>query len=787
VRHLSTGRVVTVIALVVVASVCASVALVAFDHSGAPASSGTGNHSNGTGKPPIGPPPVSDPANCTQGTHSVHLGAGLSNERSSILADYAKLGAEGGGTLYLGSGTFTINQTLNFLGYSNVSIQGAGMGSTVLALPPNPVGNFSALNGTGVGQYNLSLGGPVNGTSANFIEISGPAPVDNFEMCNLAINAEANNASEDWAGSLIYDMSGGSHHVYSDVAEDGFFGPSTSPNGLHLEPGASSPHTPSVGYVVDGLYASDNTVPFEHLAGFEGGPNFLNLGAVVNCTLDEVNGIGLVAFEVAPPHGCTSENWAISGHMLIDPGTGGSWGGSVFENVSLNTNGTASPNALGISVNNGTGGESSNFTNLRWNDDTFVGTVLGGPNMISVDNSTFWGGIDPTPPEFSNNLVYWADQSTNRLSLPISVGGSPTGGQSSVVSGDSFVFPNGTGKRDPFELTVTHNTWADDAIAISGDSSGFLLSAPGVALTESSTFSQISYDSLGNNSPVDLLLLDELGSPGFDDLGAAVWELHGVFNDLPILTPSPASDVRLSSVTPDSITVEWAAASGPVTNYTVLTGSSVTALVPTASVGNTTSYVLKGLEPDELVYVSVEAWNGSRASAPAPATFTTTPDWTPGVPSGLTDSAVGPYSISLMWDTPTTGNVSNYTVLLTAEHGTVHTNFSVGIVTEYTVSGLGSGVEYTLQVEAWNASWTLGPGAPISLNTTAQGSQGSPPPPPTPPSTPSSAGSAGSTSNSHPLSLGDWVGILGVAGVILLGIVAPVAILSRLRTGRAAR
>jgi hypothetical protein len=406
--------------------------------------------------------------------------------------------------------------------------------------------------------------------------------------------------------------------------------------------------------------------------------------------------------------------------------------------------------------------------------------------MISVENSTFWGGIDPTPPEFSNNLVYWADQSINRLTLPISVGGSPTGGQSSLVSGDSFVFPNGTGKRDPFELTVTHDTWEDDAVAISGGSSGFLLSASAIALAESSTFSQISYESLGNDSPVDLLLFDLLGSPGFDDLGAAVWGLHGVFNDLPILTPSPVSDVRLTSVTPDSLTVEWDAASGPVTNYTVLTGSSAASLVPTASAGNTTSYTLKGLEPGETIYVSVQAWNGSRASGVSPATFSTTPDWTPGVPSGLTDSGVGPYSISLSWDTPTTGNVSNYTVLLTAQRGVVHTNFSVGVVTEYTVSGLVSGVEYTFQVQAWNASWTMGPGAPISVNTTSQDSQGSPPPA-TPPSAPSSPSSAGSTSSSHSLSLGDWIWILSVAGVILLGIVAPVAILSRLRAGRASR
>lgn len=787
VRRCSSGHTLALVAFLVVATIVASLAFVVLTSSHAPATSGSGapvTHSNGTGRPPFGPPPVANPANCSQGTHSLRLTAGSGNERASIMSAYATLGAEGGGTLYLGPGTFTIDQTLNFLGYSNVSVQGAGMSSTVLSLPADPVGNFTAINGSAVGQYNPATGGPVNGTSANFIEVSGPTPVDNFEMCNLAINAQANNASEAWSGSLVYDMSGGSHHVYSDVAEDGFFGPSTSPNGMHLEPGASSPHIASVGYVIDGLYASDNSLPFENYSGYKGGPNFLNVGSIVNCTFDEVNGIGLVAFEVAPPHGCTSENWDISGHMLIDPGTGGSWDGSVFENVTLNSNGTASPNALGISVNNGTGGESSNFTGLSWNEDTFVGTVLGGPNMISVDNSTFWGAIDPTPPEFSDNFVYWADQSPNRLTLPISIGGSPTGGQTSVVNGNTFVFPNGTNKKDPFLLTVSHNTWSDDVVAISGVSSNFLMSAPGLSLSETSTFSQLTYLSQGNNSPVDLLLFDLLGSAGFQDLGAAVWGLHGIFNDLPVLTPSPASDVRLTDVTPNSITVDWDPAFGPVSNYTVLTGHSASTLAPAASAGNVTTYTLSGLKANATIYVSVEAWNGSRAAALATPASVKLPYWTPGLPADLAAPATGPYSITLTWQAPATGNVTNYTVLLGAEEGTVHRNISVGVVTNYTVGGLVSGVEYVFQVEAWNDTWTLGPSAAITANTTSPSSDPVPPPAPSP-SPPASPGSAGTSPRT--LSLNDWAGIAEVFAVIVAGVVAPVAILSRVRARRSAR
>jgi hypothetical protein len=397
-----------------------------------------------------------------------------------------------------------------------------------------------------------------------------------------------------------------------------------------------------------------------------------------------------------------------------------------------------------------------------------------------VENSTFWGGIDPTPPKFTGNLVYWADQSTNRLSLPISTGGSPTGGQSSVLSGDTFVFPNGTNKREPFALTVPDNTWSDVDVAVSGNCSDFLISAPGISLSESSEFSQITYDSLGNNSPVDLLLFDVLGSVGFVDLGAAVWALHGVFNDLPVLTPSPASDVRFAGLTPDSLRVEWDPAWGPVTNYTVLTGTSVATLAPTASVGNVTSYALGGLTPAETVYVSVEAWNASYPAGLAPAAFTTTPDWTPGVPVGLSDTGAGPTSIALAWQAPTVGNVSNYTVLLASETGSDQRNISVGTATNCTVTGLLPGVEYGFEVEAWNESWTMGPSATVYANTTAAGS---PPPADSPPPSPPNSASTGS----HPLSLGDWAGILEVFAVVVAGIVAPLAIVSRLRAGHAAR
>jgi hypothetical protein len=707
---------------------------------------------------------VANPANCSQGSRSIVLDAKSGDQHGSIMSDYDALGEEGGGTLYLGPGTFTVDETLAFQTYGNVSIQGSGMGRTTLTLPADPVGNFSTDNGSTVGQYDYSTGGAINGTTANFIMVTGSAPIDNFEICGLAIDAQANNASEDWSGSLIYDNSGGSHHVYSDISEEGFFGPSTTPNGLHLE-GAGNGRGGASGYVIDGLQALDNSVPYENYSGYKGGPNFLNVGGVTNCTLDQVVGIGLAAFEVAPARGCLIENWTVAGHMLIDPSSGGSWGGTVFKDVTVSENGTPAPNALGISVNNGSGGESSNFTDLSWEGDSFVGTVLGGPNMVDVQNSSFWGGIDPTPPVFVNNWVYWADQSPNRLTLPIVTQGAPTGGDTSVVSGDTFVFPGNTLRKDPFELTVGVDTWAYDSIKIAGAASTFLLSAPGLLLSASSSFSHLTYVSAGNGSPVDLLLFDVVGSPGFLDEGAAYWALSGIFGDLPEITPSPVSGLAVTALTPLTVSLAWDAAAGPVTNYTVLSGPTPATLTDGMSAGNRSAYVVTGLAPDEAYYFAIVAWNGTHESVVSASIGVVTPNWAPGVPTGLSVTSAGTLELGLEWASAA-GNVTNYSVLVGTAPSSLTVHDSVGNLTTYELTGLHAGTTYYLSVEAWNGTWASGIAAPVRATTL------------TPPGT-AAVGPA-------PLTLNGWLAILATLLAIAALIVAPILVLSLVRSGRRA-
>lgn len=555
------------------------------------------------------------PGNCSQGDNTIDVSPAAGNMQAVLLGDYDQLGQEGGGTLELGPGTYVLNQTLTLQKYSNVSIQGAGMGKTILSLPPDPVGTFTADNGTPLGSYNATLGGPVGGVTANFLQIAGPEPINNFEMCSLTVRAQANNASEDWDGSMIFDSSGGYHHSYSDIAEVGFFGPSTEPNGLHLESGAGG--ATGTDYVIDDLEASNNSVPFESYSDFKGGPNFLNVGAVVNSTVENVTGIGLAAFEVAPARGCLIENWAVVGHMLIDPATGGPWDGTLFQNVTVNMNGTAAPNALSVSLPGASGG--SNFTGLRWDDDAFYGGVLHGGNMVDVENSTFYGGLNDTPAIFTGNTVVWTAPDAARLLLPILVQGDPTNESASTVYGNTFTFPDGTQGRDPFQLTVPLDVWAHDSIAISGLSTGYLFSAPDLVLSGASNFSFLTYRSLGDGSPAAQTLFDLAGSPGFVDLGASVEGLVQIYDDLPQEAPAAPTGLEARWSSANAVQLSWDPPAGPVTGYTVLVGTNNSSYPLSFSAGLNTTYTVENLQPAPGYFFAVEAWNSSRpspASAP---------------------------------------------------------------------------------------------------------------------------------------------------------------------------
>ncbi len=698
-----------------------------------------------------------DPANCSQTGPSLYLSATSADPTQAIVQAFDSLGTEGGGTLYLGPGVFTVNSTLDFAKYSDVSIQGAGEDQTTISLPTDPIGNFTAANGTLVGLYNETLGGPVNGTTANVIETSGPTPLNNFEMCDLTVGAEATSAAEDWTGSLIFDASGGEHHVYSDVALTGLFGPGPEPNGLHLD--SSSGGAPATDYLLDNFTATNDSVPFETYPGFRGGTNFLNVGHLQNCTLENVTGIGQAAFEVQPAQACLIENWTVQGHLTIDPTVGGSWGGTVFEHVLINATGTPSSYVVSTDVSGASSGNQNLFSSLTWTDDTFVGSVNYAANMVSVEDSTFSGCVNELPSVFLGNSMDCSHTTVE----PIEVDGTPTGGNTSVIAGNTFVFPNGTGGADPFQLTVRWNTWSDDLVEIAGSTSGFLFSAPALTLSQNSTFSELSYTSLGDRAPSKLSLLDLAGSPGWADLGAGVWSLDAIVNDLPVLTPSPAGDVQVSSLTPDAVNLEWAAAYGPVSNYSLLLGASPGALSQQIALGNVTSTTVSGLVPVEPYYFAVVAWNGSRPSAPTPTVGVETPNWSPGVPPGLAVAGTTPQSVELTWS-PASGDVTSYSLLVATSVAGPNATLSVGNATTFNLTGLTPGTEYYVAVEAWNGSWTSGPSAAV------------------PAVTPTLPAGAPGPSGLAKYSTQDLLTTLALSLGVVVGVVAPIAVASAMRT-----
>ncbi len=459
----------------------------------------------------------------------------------ALLADYDALGSAGGGTLELEKGTYVLGETLSLQKYSNVSIQGAGIGRTIVSMPIDPVGKFTALNGTRLGRYDPTLNRPVLGTTANLIQVMGPAPIDNFEICDLTLRGEANTAAEDWSGSLLFDSSGGTHHVFTDLAESGLFGPSTEPNGIHLD--AASAGTPATGYVLNRLSADNNSLPYKTDGAFHTGSNFLNIGRIEGATLENVTGEGQAAFEVAPARGCLVKNWFVRGEITIDPSTGGSWGGTLFENVTSNSTGTPASYTLTVQVSGASSGKADRFSDLSWVDDRFVGTVTWAANMVRVDDSTFVGTLNETPATLVDSTV----TITRHGDLPIRIEGTPTGGSASALSGDSFTFTEGTAENNPFLLTVSTSRWSNDLVEVSGRTTGYLLSAPHLKLSNGSEFSRVTYRGLGDKAPTTVELFNLSASPGFSDAGANVSHLVNIRNDLH-RDPSPAGSALALAV-----------------------------------------------------------------------------------------------------------------------------------------------------------------------------------------------------------------------------------------------
>jgi Fibronectin type III domain len=691
---------------------------------------------------------LANPSSCRQGSATIALppgGTGV-DMHSRFLEDYAALGAEGGGTLLLEAGVYQLNETTVFDGYSNVSIQGAGIGSTVLSLPPDPIGEFYNTGGHPVSLFNLSLeaNGPNTG---NFIQ-TGPSPIDNFEVCDLTINNEVNNASEDWAGSTIYDESGGLHHVYSDIALTDYAGDAGTPNGLHVL--APSVLQPAVGYIIDDLYADNDSWSGDPSHTFAaGGPDFLDTGGISNSTEANITAIGDLEYETRVDYGLLAENINVTGHVTIDPDyesaiTGfsvpaGSWGNSLFQNVTIDDNGTGGPNAMRLDVANGTSHGTSDFSGLRWNDDHFFQGVDSGSNLVDATNCTFYGGLDAMPATFEDNTVTWVPSDFGResMSLPIVASGLPAGGPvagtTSTVIGNTFNFLYATNSPVLFALAVPHAIWLDDVYNMNGTVTFYLTATADVPIALGSEFEDLMYEPINATAPAELYLVDIHDSPGYIDDGAVAIALTLILNNMAAVIPAAPTALSGSPASYTQVALSWVNPTGNgslVGSIIYVYQSNCTTLLATYVEGDVfSSVVIGGLNQGDEYCFSVSAVNATAQGFLSEAALV----YTYGVPSvAPSRPALGDRtntSALLTWTQGYFGDNStptNDTVLLGAMCGdwTSRTN-TTGPATEFSIGSLSRGSGYCAAIEMWNESGGHITGDAVTFVSEASGAAGS--------------------------------------------------------------
>jgi hypothetical protein len=132
--------------------------------------------------------------------------------------------------------------------------------------------------------------------------------------------------------------------------------------------------------------------------------------------------------------------------------------------------------------------------------------------------------------------------------------------------------------------------------------------------------------------------------------------------------PTTPTNVRVTGVTEDSITVSWKAStdnSGRILRYVVWYGGG-----GSYHPGNSTTKTITGLVPSHSLTVQVQAYDyAENASAKsAPVTGTTAPDTTPPTtPGNLRVTGTTPSSVSLAWNGSTDRWGVVYTVLMDGE------------------------------------------------------------------------------------------------------------------------
>ena len=171
--------------------------------------------------------------------------------------------------------------------------------------------------------------------------------------------------------------------------------------------------------------------------------------------------------------------------------------------------------------------------------------------------------------------------------------------------------------------------------------------------------------------------------------------------------------------TANSITVAWEAVSG-ASRYNVYAGTSAGNLTLRGS-PTSTSYLIEGLSANTTYYIAVSAENeaAGEGEKSAPITVTTSQGAgpsVPGVPAGVTATALSSSSIQVSWNS--VSGASGYNVYA----GTASENMTqrgTPTTTSFTITGLTANTAYYIAVSARNASGEGSQSSPITATTNA--------------------------------------------------------------------